>query len=197
VQFLNLAGQGSFPARDIEARAAKKLLEDMEVRVFSDALDRNWRAEMSRANVACDPNSASDCELLIGNHCTHTSSPFVSSVTNKGFLTPFGSSSRECHPSDATGGGAFGLIHAGAWCGNEHRDESHPRVYGGRSAQFRTRRIGIELAGMYPRSEVAKAAMDERELSGERGCAGYVDVFPANRRVCRPEGRKRGLKVCR
>ena len=197
VQFLNLAGQSSIPARDIEARAANGLLEDMEVRVFSDALDRNWRVEMSRAKVAGDPNGAANCVLLIGRHCTYNLSPFVPSVTNKGFLTPLGSRSRDSHPRNATGGGLLVHNHSGAWCGNVQRDELHPRANDGRGAEQKARRIGIELAEVILRSELARAAMDERDLSDERGCAVSIDVFPANRRECRPKRRKRGLKVCR
>jgi hypothetical protein len=197
VQFLILAGHQLIPARDIEARAAKMLLEDMEVRVFSDALDRNWRVEMSRAKIAGDPNGAADCVLVIGKHCTYNSSPFVPSVTKKGFLTPFGSRSREYHPRNATGGGSLGHNYAGARCRNVQRDDLHPKVNDGRGAQPKARRTGIELAGVFLRSEVARAAMDERDLSGERGCAVSIHVFPANRRESRPEGRKRGLKACR
>jgi hypothetical protein len=196
-QFLILAGHGLLPARHFETRAANRLLKDKKVRVFSDALDRNWSSEMSKAKVAGDPNSAIDREFFIGNHCTHISAPFVSSVRNTGFLTPLGSSSREFEPSVATGGGALGRVHAGAWCGNVHRYKMHPSAYGGRSAQHRTRRTGIELAVVFLRSEVAMAAVDKRDLSGERGCAGPVHAFTANRRECRPEGRMRGLKVCR
>jgi hypothetical protein len=197
VQFLNLAGPRSFPAREIEARAANKLLEDMEVRVFSDALDRNWRVEMSRARVAGDPTGAADCVLIIGKHCTYNQLPFVFSVTNKGFLTPLGSRSWESRLSNATGGGALSDDLAIAWSVNLQRDDSHTRVNAGRITLPRARRIGIEIAGVFMRSEVARAAVDERNLSGECGCAGSIHEFPANRRECCPEGRKRGLKVCR
>ena len=197
VQFLILAGHQLIPARDIEARAANMLLEDMEMRVFSDALDRNWRVEMSRAKIASDPNGAADCVLLICKHCTYNQPPFVPSATNTGFLTPFGSRSREYHPRNATGGGLLGHDHAGAWCRNVQPDDLHPRVIEGRGAQPKARRTGAELAGLFLHSEVARTAMDERDLSGERGCAASIQVFPANRRESRPEGRKRGLKVCR
>ena len=197
VQFLILAGHQLFPARHFETRAAKRLLKEKKLRVFSDVLDRNWRVTMSRANVARDPNSAIDRELLIGHHCTHVLAPFVSNVRNTGILTPIGSRTRECHPSDATGGDALGRVPAGTWCGNVYQHKAHPSAYGGRSAQPRSRRIGIELAGVFLRSEAARAAMDECELSGERGCTVSVQVFLANRRVCCLEGRKRGPKVCR
>jgi hypothetical protein len=105
--------------------------------VFSDALDRNWRVEMSRAKVERDPNGAADCVFFIGKHYIHTSSPFVASVTNKGFLTPLGSIARGFYPSKATGGGALGHDHAGAWYGNLQRDDSHQRVDVGRGIQPR------------------------------------------------------------
>jgi hypothetical protein len=197
VQFLILAGHQLFPARHFETRAAKRLLKDKKLRVFSDALDRNWRVKMSRANVARDPNSATDRELIIGHHCTYVSSPFVSKVGKTGFFTPIGSITREYHPSNATGGGASGRVPAGTRCGNMYQHKAHPSAYGGRSAQPRTRRIGIELAGVFLRSEAARAAMDECELSGEPGSTVSVQVFLANRRVCCPEGRERGPKVCR
>jgi hypothetical protein len=197
VQFLILAGHALLPARHFETRAANTLLKDEKVRVFSDALDTYWSSEMSKANIEVDPKSVTDREFFIGHHCIHASAPFVSSVWNTGFLTPFGGCSREYEPRDAAGGGALGRIHAGAWCGNVHRYKMHPGAYGGRSARHRTRRIGVEIAVVFLRSEVAMAAVDKRDLPGEHGCAGSVHAFTANRRECRPEGRKRGLKVCR
>ena len=197
VQFLIFAGQGRLPARHFETRAANRLLKDKKLRVFSDALDRNWRVAMSRADAAGDPNSASDLEFSIGHLCIHTSPPFVSSVRNAVFLPPNRSKCRACHPSQLTGGGAFGRNNAGTGCGNVHRDKTHPSAYGGRGTQPRARLIGIEAAGKFLRSEAAEAAMNECDLPGEGGCAISTHVFPANRRVCRPEGRKRGLKACR
>ena len=145
---------------------------------------------MSRARVAGDPNYASDCELLIGNHCTHTSSPFVSSVRNKRFSKRSGSSSREPHPNDAVLGTALGRVHGGTWCGYAYRDELFPNVRRGRSAHPPGLRIGMKLAGSLLRIEVAEVAMDQRGQSGERGRSGSDHASPAKRIVCRPKGRK-------
>lgn len=150
---------------------------------------------MSKANVASNPKTVTDRKFLIGHHCTHASTPFVSSVSNTGLLTPFGGCSREFRPRGAAGGGALGRFHAGAWRGKGYRYKI--RAFGERGAQHGSPRIGIELAVVFLRSDVAMAAVDKRDLPGERGCAGSVFAFTANRRECRPEGRKRGLKVCR
>ena len=152
---------------------------------------------MSRAKVVRDPNGAADCVFFIGKHYIHISSPFVASVTNKGFLTPLGRIARDLDPRNATGGGALGHERAGVRYGSLHWDDLQQRVDVERGTQPRARRIGVEPAAVFIRSEAAKAAMDELELSDERGCAGFIHAFPANRRRCRPNGRKRGLKLCR
>ena len=197
VQFLILAGYALLPARHFETRAANSLLKDKKVRVFSDALDRYWSSGMSKANVAINPKSAIDREFFIGHDCTHASAPFVSSVRSTGFFTPFGGCSRKFKPRDAAGGGALSRIHSNAWCGKGHRYRMHLRAFSERSAQHGLPRIEIEFAVVLLRSQVAMALVDKRSLSGERGCARSVHAFTANRRECRPEGRKRGLNVCR
>jgi len=197
VQFLILAGYALLPARHFETRAANTLLIDKKVRVFSDALDRLWSSEMSKANVAVNPKSATDREFFIGLHCTHVSAPFVSRVGNTGLLTPFGDCSRKHEPGGAAGGSALSETHSDAWCGKVHRDKMHLSACSRRSAQQVPPRIGIELAVIFLRSTVTMVAGKKHDMPGERGCAGSVHAFTANRRECRPEGRKRGLRVCR
>ena len=156
---------------------------------------------MSRAKMAGSPKESANCELFFRTHCTHITTPFVYSARNAGLLTSIVSRTREYRSSNSIVGNSLVQTHAGIRCGNTHRDESHPSAYGGSNAQPSVPHTGIEHAEKELHCEMVKALMEGCDKPGERESTSAVHDIPADqqlcRRICRPEGRKRGLRLCR
>ena len=167
------------------------------MRVFPDALDRDWRVRMSKAILAGIARCATGCELPFGNRRIHTSKSFVPSLKSPGALSLFGSGFRRFRTGPAPRNEAFGHINAPARCGNAQRAEFHSSAGSGRRLKLRSGQVGDRPAVKLWCCAESRTSMKDRETQSEFRCADAGRAFSANSIPCLPDDYRRGLKPCR
>jgi hypothetical protein len=193
LQFFVLAGSAVLPARCFETRVADRLLKGKEVRVLLDALDKNWRFWMSKADTPRRSNSVARCDFILRNHCTPPSERFVSRKVMHRIVWSFGSTDWNRKPGQVAGACVSGVIGRTSQC-DKTRDELHLSAYGEHETGPGSDQIAIgqnlnrAVAGM-------TKAGGGMHMGIRSALVGHA--FPATPTFCRPEGRERGLRLWR
>ncbi len=168
-----LPGMEDFRHAFFRTRAANRLLNGKELRVFSVALDGMWRDLMSRVHTEGNPKRVSGFELWYRNHCNPTLETFAPRTRNIGNSNPIGSMSRRQDPGQAMGCGAFNRSHT------------------------KTRRGGQLDAGQSGNGQMSKlhGCVETAKKNEDSGLCGAVQyrspghTFPDKRRIlCRCDG---------
>jgi hypothetical protein len=161
------------------------------VRVFLDALDRNWRFWMSKADTPRRLSRVARFEFILCNHCTPPSERFVSRKVMHRIVWSYGSTDWSRKPGQAAGACVPGMIGSKSRC-DKTRDELHLSAYGEHETGPGSDQIGIGQT-----LNRAVAGMTKAGVGMQKSIRSAVigHTFPVNPTFCRPEGRERGLKL--
>lgn len=135
MQFLELAGEESLPARDLKAQAALAAVERKGSRVSPTPWKNIWRVDMSRAKSALNRSCTADIGLYSHHSCACSSTTCESSLRSRSVLTPRRCSCQQLLQGGAAAGRGLKRFEAGASCGNTRRDPMHRTVYGRNPAE--------------------------------------------------------------